>query len=58
MRSAVECDDRDAVFDVADERVHDRAERAVIVEVTHAGAAGFDDDGEGERLSVGVVFDG
>jgi len=57
MRSAVEGDDGDGVFDVADEGVHDGAESAVIVEMTRAVAAGFDDDGESQRLGVGVVFD-
>ena len=55
---AVEGDERDAVFDVADQRVQDRAEFAIVVEVTRAGAAGFDDDGECEWLGVGVFFDG
>ncbi len=57
VRSAVEGDDGDAVFDVADDGVEDGAESAVIGEMARAGAAGFDDDGECERLGVGVVFD-
>lgn len=56
--SAVEADDGDAVFDVADDGVHDGVESEVVIEVARACAAGFDNDGESERLSVGVVFDG
>ena len=58
VRLAVEADDGDAVFDVADERVQDGVESAIVVEMTRAGAASFDDDGESERLGVGVVLDG
>src|SRR5579862_3795829 len=46
MRRAVESDDGDVVFDVADDGVHDGVEGAVVVEMARAGAAGFDDDGE------------
>lgn len=58
MRRAVEADDRDAVFDVTDDGIHDGVESAVVVEMARAGTADFDDDSESERLSVGVVFDG
>src|SRR5579863_2694342 len=58
MRRAVETNDGDVVFDVADDGVHDRVEGAIVIEMARAGAAGFDDDGESERLGVGVVFDG
>jgi hypothetical protein len=58
VRFAVESDDGDAVLDVADEGIHDGVEGAVIVEMTRARAAGFDDDGERERLGVGVIFHG
>ena len=58
VRSAVEGDDGDVVFDVADDGVEDGVESAIVVEMARAGAAGFDDDGERERLGVGVFFDG
>ena len=58
VRSAVEGDDGDVVFDVADDGVKDGIEGAIVVQMAGAGPAGFDDDGESERLGVGVIFDG
>ncbi len=58
MRRAVKADYGDVVFDVADDGVENRVESALVVEMARAGAAGFDYDGEGEGLSVGVIFDG
>ena len=53
---AVEVDERDAVRDVADDGVEQRAEVAVVGEVVDAVAADLDDDDECERLGVGVVL--
>ena len=47
---AVEVDERDAVRDVADDGVEERAEVAVFVEIADAVAADLDDDDERERL--------
>lgn len=57
-RCAVKGDESDAVRDVADDGVEDGPELLVVLEVSGAGASGFDDDGEGERTGVGVGYEG
>ena len=53
MRRAVEADDGDAMIDVP-MTVEDCVEMAIVTEMACSGSAGFDHDGEGERLEIAV----
>ena len=56
MRYAVEANDGDAVFHVADQRVEDRIELAVVTKMPCSVTPRFDNDRQRQRLRVGVLI--
>ena len=57
MRRTVEANDGDAVLHAADQRVEDGIQLPVVVEVTRSGAARLNDDGQRQRLRIGVLIE-
>ncbi len=57
MGRTVEANDRDAMLHTADKSVHNRTQLPVVTEVTRSSAAGLYDDGQSQRLRIGVLIE-
>jgi len=57
MRRTVEANDCDAVLHASDKGVEDGIQLPVVIEVTCSSATGLNDDGQHQRLRIGIPIE-